>query len=470
MTARSRAPRFSRRRILGACLGFGAAALAACRVPSAPTAVPAKTAEKQPAAPTVGGPAAAAKPTEAPKPASASAASGGGGAKIIVRLNGIDPPGQEFANKWIADYNRTNNLAVEIDYTDWGTSFQKITTGIAAGTAPDIFMGGGLWHGVIPAKGGSLELDPYIKSYKDWEDYYDVPKKDVTVQGKVVAIPYRQGGKGNIFLRKSLFEKAGLDPTKPPATWDDAQQMAAKVTQKAGDKWDVAGWHFWIGGDCSQQYEDALFQMGSGYFNDDRTKPTNNTPEGVEAMQFWVTFVEKGMVPKQGMDSGVPNMHAYTAGKIALFPGSPQDVLNAKLNAPAIWADTIVAAPLKRRVQAQQLFVDKYFIYKRTKVPDLSWALLEQLVSPSVNEKIVIEGSWGGPVRKAAEAAEVYKDPRWRTMIASLKLGRPRQVVPQHFDVQPAMSRQFEAAVKGAKSVKDALKDMDDEVAKILKG
>ena len=54
-------------------------------------------------------------------------------------------------------------------------------------------------------------------------------------------------------------------------------------------------------------------------------------------------------------------------------------------------------------------------------------------------------------------------------MIESLKYGRPRQVVPQHFDVQPAMSRHFEAAVKGAKSVKDTLKDMDDEVVKILK-
>ena len=54
-------------------------------------------------------------------------------------------------------------------------------------------------------------------------------------------------------------------------------------------------------------------------------------------------------------------------------------------------------------------------------------------------------------------------------MIESLKYGRPRQVVPQHFDVQPAMSRQFEAAVKGTKSVKQTLKDMDEEIAKILK-
>ena len=67
---------------------------------------------------------------------SAPAESGGGGGSgeapaILLRLNGIDPPGQEFADKFVADYNTENNVAIEIDYTDWGSSFQKATTGLA---------------------------------------------------------------------------------------------------------------------------------------------------------------------------------------------------------------------------------------------------------------------------------------------------------------------------------------------------
>jgi hypothetical protein len=42
--------------------------------------------------------------------------------------------------------------------------------------------------------------------------------------------------------------------------------------------------------------------------------------------------------------------------------------------------------------------------------------------------------------------------------------------VPQHFDVQPAMGREVEAAVRGAKTVQQALADMDDAVTKILQG
>lgn len=67
-----------------------------------------------------------------------------------------------FANKFIADYNAQHNVTVEIDYTDWATSFQKITTGIAAGTAPGVFMAGGLRTAVLASKNATLELDDYV--------------------------------------------------------------------------------------------------------------------------------------------------------------------------------------------------------------------------------------------------------------------------------------------------------------------
>ena len=432
--------RLSRRAMLrGMALLGGAAVVAACTVP-------------QPAA---GG----------------QGAANSSGADILLRLNGIDAPGQEFANDFIADYNATNKVNVEIDYTDWPSSFQKITTGIAGGTAPDIFMGGGLWTPVIASKGGALDLDAYIENWPEWSDWHEGPRQDVVYQGKIYAIPYRMNARGNIIYRKSLFEQAGLDPEKPPTTWVEAHEMAAKLTQKQDDKYEVAGWHIVMTPpDLTQQYEDALFQADGTYFNEDRTKPLNNTPEGEAALQFWVSFVEEGILPPEGMDSGVPNLNAYTAGKIALFPGWPQDMLNTKLNAPEIWEDTLVAPPLTGKVQKYQIFVDKYFVYARTKVPDESVALVQALVSGEAGIRLGIEGTWGIPARKAHESAPSYQDPRMQLFIKNTQYGKPRQIVPQHFDVQPAMGREVEAAIRGVKTVQQALADMDDVVLKILQG
>lgn len=430
----------SRRTLLqGFSLLGGAAVLAACAVPQAPA---------------VG------------QPATSSS-----GAEILLRLNGIDAPGQEFTNDFIADYNATNKVNVTIDYSDWASSFQKITTGLAGGTAPDIFMGGGLWTPVIASKGGALAIDAYIENWEEWSDWYEGPRQDVTYQGKVYAIPYRMNARGNIIYRKSLFEQAGLDPNKPPATWVEAHEYAAKLTQKDGDKYTVAGWFIAMAPpDLTQQYEDALYQAGGNYFNEDRTKPLNNTPEGEAALQFWVSFVEDGVLPQEGLDSGVPNLHAYSAGKVALYAGWPQDMLNVKLNAPEIWEDTLVAPPLTGKEQKYQIYVDKYFVYAKTKAPDESVALVKALVSGEAGIRLGIEGTWGIPARKAHESAPSYQDPRMQVFIKNTQYGKPRQIVPQHFDVQPAMGREVEAALRGVKTVQQALADMDDVVLKIIQG
>lgn len=432
--------RISRRRLLqGFALIGGATALAACTPPQA------------------GG---------GEQPAASSAA-----AKILIRLNGIDPPGQEFANKFVADYNAANNVAIEIDYTDWASSFQKITTGLAGGTAPDIFMGGGLWTPPIASKNGALALDDYIANWDDWEDWYQSTRNDVTYNGKIYAVPYRMNARGNIIYRKSAFEAAGLDPAKPPTTWAEAKEMAAQLTKKQDTKVEMAGWNvIMVVNDLTQQYEDALFQAGGNYFNEERTQPLNNTPEGEEALQFWVSFIEDGIVPPEGMDSGVPNLNAYSAGKIALFAGWPQDMLNTKLNALEIWEDTLVGPPLTHKEQAYQVYVDKYFVYSGSKVPDQAAALVRALMSGDAAIMIGIEGVWGLPCRKAQESAQLYQDPRMQIFLSNTQYGRPRQIVPQHFDVQPAMGREVEAAVRGVKTVQQALADMDDTVTKILQG
>ncbi|MEZ4680935.1 MAG: hypothetical protein R2932_42660 [Caldilineaceae bacterium] len=80
------------------------------------------------------------------------AAPSASGAKILARLNGIDPPGQEFVNNFIVEYGAENNVEIEIDYTDWASSFQKITTGLAGGTAPISSWVAGCGHRRLPRK------------------------------------------------------------------------------------------------------------------------------------------------------------------------------------------------------------------------------------------------------------------------------------------------------------------------------
>ena len=106
--------------------------------------------------------------------------------------------------------------------------------------------------------------------------------------------------------------------------------------------------------DLASSTRTPLVQAGGAVFTDDLAAPRNATPEGEAALGFLVGFVERGVIPPEGMDAGLGNLHAYTAGRVALFAGFPCDLLNAKLYAPAIWAETLVAPPLRQRQQSRR--------------------------------------------------------------------------------------------------------------------
>src|SRR5579883_2461518 len=149
----------------------------------------------------------AAATTAAAQPAATTAPANGPAIPIEIRFNGIDTNGEKVAEKWAADFGPKHNLKITTDFVDWGSSFQKITTGIAGGIAPDIFGAGGIWVPVIVSKGGAHALDSYIADYKDWSDYYPSTKKDVTWDGKVYAVPYEVDIHQTIAYRASMFQK-----------------------------------------------------------------------------------------------------------------------------------------------------------------------------------------------------------------------------------------------------------------------
>lgn len=55
----------------------------------------------------------------------------------------------------------------------------------------------------------------------------------VSADGKMYGVPTMAYAMGLVYNR-ALFEKAGLDPDAPPATWDDVRAAAKQITEKTG--------------------------------------------------------------------------------------------------------------------------------------------------------------------------------------------------------------------------------------------
>ena len=65
------------------------------------------------------------------------------------------------------------------------------------------------------------------------EEFWPGAMKSVTWDGKTYGVPTNNETMALIW-NAGLFEEAGLDPEKPPATWDDLVSYSKQIKQKTG--------------------------------------------------------------------------------------------------------------------------------------------------------------------------------------------------------------------------------------------
>jgi ABC-type glycerol-3-phosphate transport system substrate-binding protein len=116
----------------------------------------------------------------------------------------------------------------------------KLAAAVVGGTAPDVVQETG-----APEQGTAGYLTPlndYVKRDKSFNqpEIFDGPWRRCTFFDQVWAVPVICDDRG-LYFNKALFREAGLDPDKPPKTWDELEQAAVKLTRKTGSGYDRIG-------------------------------------------------------------------------------------------------------------------------------------------------------------------------------------------------------------------------------------
>ncbi|HET6292102.1 MAG TPA: extracellular solute-binding protein [Kribbella sp.] len=138
--------------------------------------------------------------------------------------------------------------------------------------------------------------------------------------GKVYAVPSAAYSVGLVYNRE-LFTKAGLDPDKPPATWDEVRADAKKISDATGAAGyaqlttnNTGGWMF-----TAQTYA-----FGGTVENADGTKATFADAPSTAAMQTLhdMKWVDKSMGKTVLYDiDGISK--DFAAGKIGMYMAAP---------------------------------------------------------------------------------------------------------------------------------------------------
>jgi multiple sugar transport system substrate-binding protein len=218
-------------------------------------------------------------------------------------------------NKVVEAYNSSHENQVVTTEVPFGELVQKYATAIAGGQAPDALSMDLIYTPAFAAAGQLEDLTDWAKGLPYFNSLSPSHVKLGTYQDKIYGLPLSV--ETSVFAwNKDLYKKAGLDPEKAPATWEEIEANAEKI-RKLGD--DTYGFYF-SGGGCGGcmifTFTPLVWGAGADILSEDGKTATLDTPQMRKAVDFYRDMVKKDLVPAGAASDNGTSFLSFTNGKI----------------------------------------------------------------------------------------------------------------------------------------------------------
>jgi multiple sugar transport system substrate-binding protein len=370
----------------------------------------------------------------------------------------LDNPGLYL---YIDKFNQSQDkINIEAKFIPFAEFKRQLTVALVGGTPPDCVLVDNPDFAAYIDMGAFEALDDRIA---DWEygkdDFYPGPWASATWEGKQYGIPFETNTLV-LFYNVDMFKKAGLDPDKPPKTWEELNQYAKKLTKDG-----VYGISV-----CAVASEEGTFQWlpflqqnGGNVFNLD-------SPEAVEALQLWVDWVENGYVSKEilNMDQWSGVRPQFQNENAAMMVNGPWCIVPIRDEVPNLnWRLAVLPGRVK---QASAMGGVNIGIVKGAKNADAAWEYIKWLYRPEAIAEFWQKFGTLPLMPEIAKSAPYWKgDPVYEVLLEQMKYAAPRGPHPRWPEISAAIYTAIQEALTGVKTSEQALADAAKKVADIIK-
>jgi sn-glycerol 3-phosphate transport system substrate-binding protein len=295
--------------------------------------------------------------------------------------------------------------------------------------------------------------------------------KNSQTGGKTWGIPF-QRSTIVLYWNKEAFKEAGLDPNKPPATWAEQVETAKKLTKREGGnvtQWGLqvpsSGFPYWLFQGFTTQ-NDVLLMNEAG------NQTYYDKPAVVEALQYWVDLSQKYKVMAPGVIEWGTTPKDFFEKKTAMMWTTTGNLTNVRNNAKFEFGVAMLPAGkhrgsptgggnfyvFKKSTPAQQQAAAKFAKWMTSPERAAQWGIDTGYVA-------VRPDAWQTPAMKKYVAdfpvAAVARD-QLQYAVAELSTHENQRVTK-------ALNDGLQAALTGAKTPAQAMKDAQAEAERVLR-
>ncbi|GAB3428924.1 ABC transporter substrate-binding protein [Actinophytocola sediminis] len=386
---------------------------------------------------------------------------GGGADRLVVwDWKSGDAAAAAYLDAAKADFAEKHpEVAVEFVAQPFDQYYTLLGAAIQSGKGPDVMLlnGGGQLRDRVDAL---LPLDTHLAEDRDrltgWEAF--------TAEGKVYAAPVTLQGHP-IYYNRELYARAGLDPDRPPSTWDDFVAACGTIEERTGARCLALGNKEGIG------IQFFLSGLGSGALTDQEYddwlagERDWTAPHVKRIFQLWQEAEESGLNTDGANSTAMFNdaFALFQSGKAANVIGLMSDVGHWQDFGEFLDPDDIgvMPAPVSTQGATPSLPYDGgigYAVAKWTPDPALAADLVRSLTA---RDALAAFQSDAGAIAADTGIDLPAGGPAVTSIVEGIGDGKPALHVALSATTLDLLGRLSQQLLSGAVTVDDALSQLD---------
>ncbi|GAA2816609.1 ABC transporter substrate-binding protein [Kribbella solani] len=406
--------------------------------------------------------------TADPKPVSQPASNALDGVGPITFVTGKDSSGvqQGLLDKWNTEHPDQKVTLVELPAQADGQRQQLIQNAQTKSSSYGVVSLDVVWTAEFAANGwveelpqSEFPLGQILPSLVAGVKYFD----------KMYAAPWG-GGTALLYYRSDLLTKAGV---QPPKTWAELDAACAKVLKLPEAKGvDCYGGQFNKYEGLTVNASEAINSAGGSVVGSDG-KPTLNTPEAKEGLNFLVDGFKSGRIPKAAITwDEEAGRRAFQEGKLLFLRNwSYVYTLANKTDGSSKVAGKFGVAPIpglkgpgKGTIGSNNLAISKYAKNKKTALDFIKW-----MTSQQTAKQLMVQSAQSPAYTAMYDDPDLVKQYAFMPMLKEgLMNAAPRPAVIKYGDATAAIQEEVSSALTGQKTSEQALSDLQQRLSGIV--